>query len=41
MSTPGGISMFARISSMIPPRPEMNVLASRRLCSTSANRVSA
>ena len=29
MSTPDGISMLARMSSMMPPRPEMNVLLSR------------
>ena len=29
MSTPEGISMLARISSMMPPRPEMKVLLSR------------
>ena len=41
MSTPGGISMLARISSMMPPRPEMNVFESSRLFSTSVKRVSA
>ena len=41
MSTPGGISIPALISSMMPPRPEMKVLASSRLCSTSAKRLSA
>ena len=41
MSTPDGISIPARISSMMPPRPEMKVFESSRLCSTSANRVSA
>ena len=41
MSTPEGMSMLALISSMMPPRPEMNVLLSRRPRSTSSNRLRA
>ncbi len=41
ISTPDGISMSARINSMIPPRPEMNVLGSRIARSTSSYRLRA
>jgi hypothetical protein len=36
MTTPGGISMPARISSMMAPRPEMYVSRSTRPRSTSS-----
>ncbi len=38
---PLGISMFALMSSMIPPRPEMKLWASRKPFSTSSNRLAA
>ena len=41
MTTPGGISMFALMSSRIPPRPEMYVSRSTRPRSTSSKRLTA
>ena len=41
ISTPGGISMSALMSSRMPPRPEMNVSRSTRPRSTSSKRLSA
>ncbi len=41
MSTPEGISMLARINSMMPPFPEISVFESSRPRSTSAKRLTA